>query len=592
MNNSQVYILFFYRYPYVACEIICADNGKIFEAMRRNTNIISPLWSFLKNMKPRHEMGSSSSVVNNSVTGNSPSAIQNGAIFFSRLNIFLFNKMLLNMINFLNERVPDSIELLVNNLDLQPISELLYRFYALYNGENDILEWLKEGRLYEKLLDQMIPEKGADLHVAVSQFIKGLFSLPFPDSFPRNQIIQPFLNPSWLIKLLKNVFTEFEEAEDLEIKGEMEQSSVVNGLQIISSILKASRDFDSEGEGEENFLGEIFVSNLIENFETFFDILKRGNFGIFHLTSGKVEIFGRIRLEIVKMFSEILICLPLTKNCENFIKKFMEIQILPLLLDFFFQYKQNNLLHEQIVEIIKEVFTEDYEKTPFNPLIDQILKEYNLRQRIIDAQRENDSQVQKPHGNRLAFMGHLTLISEFVINWETNPLEITKSGNFIISPVPEESWREYTNKTFRETRLKDKKVLGGIKPPISMHEMISSSEDSGDELLNYNSVFRSGDEEQMARYFCQQLIGNFPEQFLYAEESEDSDDDMEIIFSSEVNRSKSKNRNVKSIEIPILMPQDDFDAEMFDNSFTSSLLSDSEEESGSGSGDDDEDYEM
>jgi hypothetical protein len=580
----------------VACEIICADNGRFIDAMRRNTNIISPLWSFLQDMKPRHE----ATVVNNSITGDSSSAIQNGAIFFSRLNIFLFNKMLPIMINFLNERVPNSIELLVNNLDLQPISELLYRFYALYNGDNEILEWLKRGKFYELLEEQMIPEKGTDLHMAVSQFIKGLFSLPFPDSFPRNQVLSPFLNPLWLNTLLKNVFSEFEDAEDVEIKGEMEQSSIVNGLQIISSILRASRDFDSDEE--ERFLGDTFVSCLIENFETFFDILKRGNYGIFLLTTGKVEVFGRIRLEIVKMISEILICLPLTKNCESFVEKFKEIKIFPLLIDFFFHYNQNNLLHELLVEIIKEVFTEDYEKTPFNPLIDQIMKEHNLRQRIIDAQRENDSQVQKPRGNRLAFMGHLTLISEIVINWETNSLEVTKSGSFIISPVPEESWREYTTKTFRETRLKDKKVLGGIKPPISMHEMISSSEDSGDELLNYNSIFRSGDEEQMARYFCQQLIGNFPDQFLYAdesEESEDSDDDMEIIFAGEVvNRSKSKsskNRNVKSIEIPILMPHDDdFDEEMFDDSFTSSLLSDSESGEGhddSSDNDDDEDEE-
>lgn len=579
----------------MACEIICADNGRFIEAMRRNTNIISPLWSFLQDMKPRHE----TAVINNSVTGDSPSAIQNGAIFFSRLNIFLFNKILPVMINFLKERVPNAIELLVNNLDLQPISELLYRFYALYTGENDILNWLKVGKFYELLEDQMIPGKGTDLHMAVSQFIKGLFSLPFPDNFPRTHVISPFLNPLWLNTLLRNIFSEYEDAEDVESKEEMEQSSIVNGLQIISSILKASRDFDSEDD--ENFLGEIFVSCLIENFETFFDILKRSNYGNLLLTTGKVEIFGRIRLEIVKMFSEILICLPLTKNCENFIEKFKEIGIIPLLLDFFFYYNQNNLLHELVVEIIKEVFTEDYEKTPFNPLIDQIIKEYNLRQKIVDAQRENDSQVQKPLGNRLAFMGHLTLIAEIIINWETNSLEITKTGNFIISSVPEESWREYTNKTFRETRLKDKKVLGGIKPPISMHEMISSSEDSGDELLNYNSIFRSGDEEQMARYFCQQLIGNFPENFLYADESEesedsDSDDDMEIVFSSEVNRSKSgKSRNVKSIEIPILMPQDDFDEEMFDNSFTSSLLSDSEDdndESGDEDYDDEKDYEM
>lgn len=583
----------------MACEIICADNGKFIEAMRRNTNIISPLWSFLEDMKPRNP--AISTVINNSVTGDSPSAIQNGAIFFSRLNIFLFNKMMPLMINFLNERVPNAIDLLVTNLDLQPISELIYRFYALHNIENNVLEWLKKGKFYDLLIEQMIPEKGTDLHVAISQFIKGLFSLPFPDTFPRDQVIKPFLNANWLNKLLKNIFTEFEE---IDLKEEMEQSAIVNGLEIISTILKTSKE-----QTEEEFLGENFVSFLIENFETFFEILKRGNcLKKLKLPSGEIEIFGRIRLKIVEMFLEILSTLPLNKNCDKIVKNFKEIGIISHLIDSFFKYEQNNLLHELIVKIVKEIFTEDYEKSPFEPFIDEILKDFNLRQRIVEAQRENDSKVQRPRGNRLTYMGHLTLISEIIINWETNSLTMTKSGNFIISPVSEESWREYSNKTFKETRLKDKKVLGGIKPSVSMYEMISSSEDSGgDELLNYNSIFRSGDEEQLARYFCQQLIGNFPEQFLYSEE-EDEDaeekdfDDMEIIFSSS-NKSKSwQSKNVKSIEIPILMRQDDFDEEMFDDSFTASLLSGSDDSYGSddncddsdgdSDNDDDDDYVM
>ena len=583
----------------MACEIICADNGKFIEAMRRNTNIISPLWSFLEDMKPRNP--ANCTVINNSVTGDSPSAIQNGAIFFSRLNIFLFNKMMPLMINFLNERVPNAIDLLVTNLDLQPISELIYRFYALHNIENNVLEWLKKGKFYDLLIEQMIPEKGTDLHVAISQFIKGLFSLPFPDTFPRDQVIKPFLNANWLNKLLKNIFTEFEE---IDLKEEMEQSAIVNGLEIISTILKTSKE-----QTEEEFLGENFVSFLIENFETFFEILKRGNcLKKLKLPSGEIEIFGRIRLKIVEMFLEILSTLPLNKNCDKIVKNFKEIGIISHLIDSFFKYEQNNLLHELIVKIVKEIFTEDYEKSPFEPFIDEILKDFNLRQRIVEAQRENDSKVQRPRGNRLPYMGHLTLISEIIINWETNSLTMTKSGNFIISPVSEESWREYSNKIFKETRLKDKKVLGGIKPSVSMYEMISSSEDSGgDELLNYNSIFRSGDEEQLARYFCQQLIGNFPEQFLYSEE-EDEDaeekdfDDMEIIFSSS-NKSKSwQSKNVKSIEIPILMRQDDFDEEMFDDSFTASLLSGSDDSYGSddncddsdgdSDNDDDDDYVM
>lgn len=550
-------------------------------------------------MKPRNQMRNSE--INNSVTGDSPSAIQNGAVFFSRLNIFLFNKMLPTMLNFLNERVPDAIDLLVKNLDLQPIAELIYRFYAISsvgNEEENILEWQKRGRFYEKLADQLVPSKGSDLHFAVSQFISGIFSLPFPESFPRDQVIEPFLNASWLNRLLGNIFNP-SEAEDEEFfeefREEFEESSLINGLGIISSILAASSSTALSVDSNE------FISCLIGNFETFYDLLRRGS---------SVK-FGRIRLEIVEMFGELLKCVPQTKNCENYIEGFKNARLLPTLLDFFFYYKQNNLLHEKVLIIIQIIFEGN---DCFIPLIDQLLKEYNLKQRIVDAQRENDAHVQRPRGNRLPCMGYLTLIAESVIKWEVECQGKTMTTcSFVVSEVPEESWREYSNKTFKETRLKDKKVLGGIRPPVSLQEIFSSSDDSGDEILNYNSVFRSGDEEQLARYFCQQIIGNLPEQFLYADETfgDSSDDeeeeedeemyenssDLELVFDNRKSSrrrsssSKNLNLNVKSIEIPILMSQDDFDEEMFDSSFTSSLLSDSDEED-SEDEDEDDDYEM
>ena len=489
---------------------------------------------------------------------------------------------------------------------MQPIAELLYRFYALYSPSNDggnILEWLAKGTLYDKLADQLVPSKGSDLHIATSHFISGLFSLPFPDSFPRDQVLKPFLDAKWLNKLLGNLFKAIEDRnEDSE---EIEQSSMINGLEIISSILKASHDFSYESG---TYLGDSFISGLINNAEAFYDILKLGN-GVqnfIQLTSGKVEVFGRIRLGIVEMFSELLSCLPQTENCENYVNGFVKIGLIPTFLDAFFHYRQNNLLHEQVVKIIKEIFEIGEDHEYFDLIIDQLLTDYCLRQKIVEVQRENDAHVQKPRGNRFPFMGHLTQLAECIIKWESEDKKMitTTTCDFVVSNVSEESWREYVSKTFKETRLKDRKVLGGIKPPISLHEMISSSEDdSGDELLNYNSVFRSGDEEQLARYFCQQIIGNLPEQFLYADEngsSEDGsedDDEIEFVFESynQINHSNSR-KHVKSIEIPILMQQDDFDEEMFDSSFSSSLLSDSDGESGEHStesdDDDYDDYEM
>lgn len=568
----------------MACEIICADSGRFIETMRRNTNIISPLWSFLRKIKLHRK---NSQIINTCVTGDSPSSIQNGAIFFSRLNIFLFTKMLSTMINFLDERVPDALDLLVENLDLQPINELLYRFYALgkiesdSQGNVDVIEWLRDGGFHDKLADQLLISKGTDLHMAVAHFITGLFSLPFSENFPRDRIIKPFLSRSWLYRLLGNIFNN--EAEESFNGSEFEledckQSSLIHGIEIITEILKFSREV---------FVGnsvDSFVSGLMENFETFFDILKQKpmKFSL-ELSTGKVEVFGRVRLGVAGMFAEVLNSLPQTKQCEIFVKKIKDFELIPTLLDSFFIYRQNNFLHQIVVRQIGIIF-ESPEK--FDSLITQILTDYSFRQKIVQFQKENDAHVERPRGNRLPFMGHLTQISESIVKWEMNNNKMT-TCRFIVSDVNDEPWREYCNKTLKETKLRDKKILGGIKPPKSFDEMLSNSDD---EILDYNAVFRSGNEEQMARYFCQQIIGNLPEQFLYANggnysgsssEDYDSDDDndFDFVFETSKHNKKREKSTKKSIEIPLLMAQDDFDEEMFDSSFTSSLLSDSDESS-------------
>lgn len=661
--------------------------------MRKNRNIITPLWGFLTEMPVRSPFVSTP--INTSITGNSPSAIQNAAIFFSRLNIFLFNRMTGAMLSFLDERVPNAIELLIDNLDLQPISELIYRLYALYSTSipmnmrsspvldsvppSDVLSWLNKHNFYDHLARRLNPRFGPDLHFSIKQFISGLFSLPFPEQLPRDQILNPFLRKSWLDLLLENVFSiECDDSESTSIPAdlieEFSQSSQLNGIKIISLILSTSRQVKSKFNVPVDL--DEFIATLIDNFDTFFDILKHSvappASEFLDLTSGKIAVFGRVRLCVVEMFFELISSVSLVENEQNrqFYMKFIyEKKLIPILVDSFFYFKQNSFLHEIIVKLVKTILSSSLSAglpSSLSLLAEQLLKDSSLRNKIITAQRENDSFVERPRCNRLPFMGHLTLLSKCILDWEEDMKEITSTG-FTVSLsasgyssaeiVDEEAWREYCNKSFKETLRKDSQILGGIKPPISMDEMFnnnSNSSSSGsevegeeeDHLLDYNAIFTSGNEEQLARYFCQQIIGNIPGQFLFEADDEDDDemtldefeheisddsddDDFEdgefsnLILSTstsssddeeeeEGNSSEDSNSNsnannisrsrhysrkyhqnnrrhrnsstTKSIEIPILLGNNDnFDEEMemmFETSF-SSFISSSEEESSS-----------
>lgn len=105
-----------------------------------------------------------------------------------------------------------------------------------------------------------------------------------------------------------------------------------------------------------------------------------------------------------------------------------------------------------------------------------------------------------------------------------------------------EEWNEYIQKSYKETKIRDTLVLGGVKPPLP-----APSVDEG--FVSFNAVFSSGNDEQvvasliiglltslsvqLARYFCQQIIGNLPDNFMFVHNDDDDDEDDEDAASDE-----------------------------------------------------------
>ena len=71
----------------------------------------------------------------------------------------------------------------------------------------------------------------------------------------------------------------------------------------------------------------------------------------------------------------------------------------------------------------------------------------------------------KPKGVRLGYMGHLTLISEDVINTlEHLPPDLRL---LIAQYAPQPEWDEYVTGRYKETKKKDTILLGGGKPVVA-----------------------------------------------------------------------------------------------------------------------------
>lgn len=161
-------------------------------------------------------------------------------------------------------------------------------------------------------------------------------------------------------------------------------------------------------------------------------------------------------------------------------KAFIDLEVVPTVLDLFFKFPWNNSLHNVVYDLIQQIFNGKMDEGLNRNLCEAVFTQrQGLVARILDAIRENNEIISQPHGVRLGHMGHLTLITEEVVKLLYN--HGRSMGDIQALPALEEAshskqWRDYINTTFRETRERDLQPLGG---GISVTMNASASAGSG-----------------------------------------------------------------------------------------------------------------
>eukprot|EP00835_Amoeboradix_gromovi_P005751 NODE_577_length_6546_cov_0.420971.p1 type:complete len:550 gc:universal NODE_577_length_6546_cov_0.420971:229-1878(+) len=90
---------------------------------------------------------------------------------------------------------------------------------------------------------------------------------------------------------------------------------------------------------------------------------------------------------------------------------FINSNILVLFIDLFFEYPWNNILHSLVLDVITFVFD-----PPVQILATHILSKSKIIQMICKSSKLNQQNVLKPRSSRLPYQGHITLISEILLN--------------------------------------------------------------------------------------------------------------------------------------------------------------------------------
>ena len=141
---------------------------------------------------------------------------------------------------------------------------------------------------------------------------------------------------------------------------------------------------------------------------------------------------------------------------------FVENQVVPTILSFFFRFPWNNFLHNVVYDVVQQVFNGPMDRGYNKHLAFDLFETGRVTEQIIEGQKRSD-QAQKTKNMRLGYMGHLTLVAEEVVKFgERQPREQ-------LSPPVQDciygsEWEQYVTKTLAETRERDNAILGGFRP--------------------------------------------------------------------------------------------------------------------------------
>ncbi|RDA92661.1 hypothetical protein CP533_3700 [Ophiocordyceps camponoti-saundersi (nom. inval.)] len=151
----------------------------------------------------------------------------------------------------------------------------------------------------------------------------------------------------------------------------------------------------------------------------------------------------------------------------DFLKmQFVDYNVVPAILSFFFGYPWNNFLHNVVYDVVQQVFNGPMGRG-FNPtLAVSLFEAADITAAIIKGQHASDvSQAQTK--TRMGYMGHLTLIAEEVVKFtERHPPELL--SEMVLDKVMSQDWINYVEGALAETRERDNAILGGVRPELAM----------------------------------------------------------------------------------------------------------------------------
>ncbi|XP_032179764.1 serine/threonine-protein phosphatase 6 regulatory subunit 1 isoform X2 [Mustela erminea] len=500
-----------YKYPSVACEILTSDVPQINDALGADESLLNRLYGFLQSS------GSLNPLL---------------ASFFSKVMGILINRKTDQLVSFLRKK-DDFVGLLLQHIGTSAIMDLLLRLLTCVERpqlRQDVVNWLNEEKIVQRLIEQIHPLKDDNQHSNASQSLCDIIRLS------REQMIQvqDSPEPDQLLATLEKQET-IEQLLSNMLEGEQSQSVIVSGIQVLLTLLEPRRprsesvtvnNFFSSVDGQLELLAQVALDSMTSSVGVLHAL--RPRLGHFHqllreppeleplqTTWGSLAPpLGNTRLHVVKLLASAL-----SANDAALTQELLALDVPNTMLDLFFHYTFNNFLHAQVELCVRAVLSagppsdSSLEIPAPNPAVKHLLQQCHLVERILTSWEENDL-VQSAGGPRKGYMGHLTrLANALVQNTEKGP-NAEQLGQ-LLKELPgkqQEQWEAFVSGPLAETNKKNTVDL------VSTHHLHSSSDDEDDRLKEFNFPEEAVLQQAFMDFQMQRMTSAFIDHFGFNDE--------------------------------------------------------------------------
>lgn len=406
-----------FKYPFLACEILASEVWALCDAFYQQEGLLQELYSFLDKEPPLNPMLAS---------------------YTSRVAGVLLQKKVPETIEFLKEK-QNIVKSFINHLGNASVMDLLLKVIACGDSADGAgtLEWLCETDLIVSLVEKFDPKYDEEIHENAAQALVDIIAVSM------NSTDSPLIAQLESEQVVSKLFGY--------LLSEGLSSSLLHGLNVIIELLR--RHFNEEPVSEES-VDKLppLLKVISQNLEKLFELLKPSpNVKKIHLSAvGEITPLGFHRLKIIEFFAALVLC-----NFKYIDGILIKLNLLTSCLDLFFKYPWNNFLHTAVGQMIQGILCGQNTDLKMSLIVDS-----KLLDKIVDASDENDTAKTRPVGIRRGYMGHITLLSETIIEQSHSEPHLKK----VLDEHPK--WKSYEKGALMATKERENSTIGGFIPSI------------------------------------------------------------------------------------------------------------------------------